>query len=424
MAAFPQRFGRYRLLECIGRGGMAAVYRAARQDPSGVEREVVVKMLLPRLARSARFVRLFKDEARLSAQLRHDNVVRVHDFGVVGGTPFLELEHLSGCDLERLWRALAAHGRRLPVAATLAIVREVCRGLAYAHAFVDDAGEARPIVHRDVSPGNVMICRDGAVKLLDFGLARLTRGETLTIDTFRGKLAYMSPEQLDRRQLDRRADVFALGALLHELCTGRRLFGAGDDGETVRRVQRLVIDPPSAHNREVPPALDVIVLRALRHDPEQRYPSAAELLAALEGLGGAATRAELVRHLAAAAPELFTTACEACGRRLPFGVECLGCKTQVDPVGVLPPLTARAVTPPPVVRPPPAVTPPPGVTPPSLVPRSPRTSPSPRWLGRRWLLLRLTVSVLRRSAEAWAAQLLYLRAASSLARLAGARRAR
>jgi serine/threonine protein kinase len=330
----PMRFGPYLLTDCLAVGGMAAVYKGKRHGSAGFEKQVVVKTILPHLAKSSRFVRLFEEEARLSAQLLHNNVVRVNDFGIVRGTPFLELEYLCGMNLLELWNTVNDRGERLPVPIALVLASEVCRGLSYAHSFVDEAGRHRPIIHRDVSPANVMICRDGSVKLLDFGLACLTRGETIAIETFQGKIAYMSPEQLDRRQLDRRADVFAFGTLLHELLTGRRLFAASDDGETLRRIQSLLIDPPSALNPAVPSALDVIVLRALMHDPDQRYQSAAEMLAALEELSELeASRKKLLSYLGSVGPDVFTTACDSCGTRLPCGVECRTCKTVADPTG-------------------------------------------------------------------------------------------
>ncbi|HEX8950422.1 MAG TPA: serine/threonine-protein kinase, partial [Polyangia bacterium] len=270
------RLGPYLLTECLGIGGMAAVYRAQRRGEPGLEADVVVKTLLPEHRRNQRYVRMFKDEARLSAQLQHDNVVRVHDFGHIAGIPFLEMEDLTGWNVQQLWDAAAARGERVPLPIALALVTEACRGLAYAHSFVDGAGARRPIIHRDVSPANIMICRDGSVKLVDFGLAQQTRGETLAIDTFLGKLAYMSPEQLERRQLDRRADVFALGVTLWELVVGKRLFAGADDAATLQRLQTLVVERPSRLNPAASPTLDAIVLRALHKDPAQRYQSAAE----------------------------------------------------------------------------------------------------------------------------------------------------
>jgi serine/threonine protein kinase len=381
----PMRLGPYLLTECIGVGGMAAVYRGKRRSTAGFETQVVVKTLLPEHRKNQRYVRLFKEEARLSAQLRHNNVVRVHDFGMLADTPFLEMEDLSGWNLQQVWNALAQRKERLPLPIALTLVTEACRGLAYAHAFVDDKGARRPIIHRDVSPANVMICRDGSIKLVDFGLARLTSGETQKIDTFLGKIAYMSPEQLDRRELDRRADVFALGVTLHELLTGQRLFGIGNDHQTLVRLQTLVVEPPSTVNPDVPAALDVIVLRAIQRDPNQRYQSAAEMLAALDALGAVtASRTQLLSYLGTMAPDVFTHACDECGAKIAWGASCVSCKTRLDPA-----LFAEedAAEPPPV-----------------SATASPRTATLPiRWLSRRWLLLRLTLCVLWRTFDSWIA---------------------
>jgi serine/threonine protein kinase len=384
----PMRLGPYLLTECIGTGGMAAVYKGKRRGTAGFETSVVVKTLLPEHRKNQRYVRMFKEEARLSAQLQHNNVVRVHDFGMLADTPFLEMEDLSGWNLQQVWSRLAARGERLPVSIALTLVSEACRGLAYAHSFVDDAGVHRPIVHRDVSPANVMICRDGSVKLVDFGLARLTRGETLEIDTFVGKIAYMSPEQLERRQLDRRADVFALGVTLHEMLTGKRLFGVGSDHETLQRLQTLVVEPPSVTNPDVPAALDVIVLRALQHDPDLRYQSAAEMLAALDALGGLmASRTNLLSYLGTMAPEVFTHTCDGCGARVAWGADCASCKTRAEPS----PFDERDDAPADVM---------PALVPLSDAPARTMTAPI-RWLERRWLILRLSLCVVWRNLDAW-----------------------
>jgi serine/threonine protein kinase len=330
----PIHFGPYELSECIGRGGMAQVWKGKRRGCAGFEKQVVVKTILPNLVGDARFVRLFTDEARLSAQLLHTNIVRVHDFGFVGRQPFLELEYLVGLNLKELWERVTARGQRFPVPIAITLVTAICRGLAYAHSFVDDAGEHRPIIHRDVSPANVMICRDGSVKLLDFGLARLTRGETLHVEMFQGKIAYMSPEQMEKGNLDRRADVFGLGAVLHELLVGRRLFGAGDDAETLRRLTHAEIAPPSSLNLDVPAALDVITMRALMRDPDERYQSATEMLAELDDLSAhAASPKRMLAYLGSVGPEIFTTACDGCGQRLPWGIDCRTCKTLLDDDG-------------------------------------------------------------------------------------------
>ena len=326
----PKRLGPYVLIDCIARGGTAAVYRAKRRGAAGFEKPVVVKMILPELAQDPRFVRFFAEEARLVARLCHANIAQVQDLGVIGGTAYLELEYLAGMNLKQLWELALSRRELIPLGVTLAIVTEACRGLAFAHAFVDENGRHRPIIHRDVSPANVMVCFDGAVKILDFGMASMTRGETLSIDTLKGKPAYASPEQLERRQVDRRADVFALGTLLHELLTGRRLFAAENDIETLRRIATLPIEPPSKRNPQVPSFLDKMVLKALARDPDARYQSAGELLAELEGLSAlTASRARLVGYLAQVAPEIYGTPCDACGRRLAPGAECTSCKTDV-----------------------------------------------------------------------------------------------
>ncbi len=380
----PMRLGPYLLTECIGVGGMAAVYRARRRGVSGFETCAVIKTLLPEHRRNQRYVRMFKEEARLSAQLSHANVVRVHDFGHVAGIPFLEMEDLTGWNLSQLCDATAAAGARVPMPIALAIITEACRGLAYAHSFVDDKGVHRPIVHRDVSPSNIVICKDGAVKLVDFGLAQLTRGETLEIDTFLGKLAYMSPEQLERRQLDRRADVFALGVTLYELVSGRRLFAGANNVETLKRLQTLVVEPPSRLNPSAPAALDVIILRALHRDPDQRYQSAAEMLAALDAIAHpVASRAQLLAHLGNLAPEVFTHACDGCGARVAWGSECASCRTRVEPSAFDEPEAAAALVPLP----------------------EPSTELALRaragaWLQHRWLVLKLTLVVLWRQLDA------------------------
>jgi serine/threonine protein kinase len=389
VAALPTRlplhFGPYELLECIGRGGMAEVFKGKRRGCAGFEKQVVVKTILPNLASDERFVRLFTEEALLSAKLLHNNIVRAHDFGFVGRRPFLELELLVGWNLKELWERVTARSERIPVAITLTLVTAICRGLAYAHSFVDEGGEHRPIIHRDVSPANVMICRDGSIKLLDFGLAQLTHGETLQIETFQGKLAYMSPEQMERRCLDRRADVFGLGAILHELLVGRRLFGVGDDAQTLRRLTDAEIEAPSTMNPEVPAALDVIALRALTRDPDERYQSAAEMLVALDELSGqAASPTHLLGYLGSIGPEMFTTACDLCGERLPWGVECGMCKTQIDEGD-----DVAAATVAPVAAPPPPVSA--ARSAPPRRPRAPIPPPTlPMWqmraVGPRWLL--------------------------------------
>jgi serine/threonine protein kinase len=331
-----QRFlGPYLLQECIGKGGTAVLYTARRTGAAGFEKQVVVKTILPEHAGNARFVALFQEEAKLQAQLFHANIAQVQDFGIMRGTPFLELEVLKGWNARQLFDRLQQTGRRLPAAIAALVLNEACRGLAYAHAFVDDKGRLRPIIHRDVSLQNVMLCRDGAVKIIDFGLASVTEGETLSIETFHGKLAYMSPEQLESGQLDRSADVFGFGVVMWELLTGRRLFAADTDEQTLRNMLSAKIELPSHFNAEVGHDLDAVVMKALARDPLERYSSAGELLTALEALNRApASRGALLSYLGSVAPEEYTSPCEACGAAVPHGRECNRCCTFVEPAKV------------------------------------------------------------------------------------------
>ena len=229
MTSSRTRFGAYLLTDCIGQGGMAVVYRAKREGWSGFEKTVVVKAMLPALAAHREHVDRFIAEAKIQAQLSHPGIVQVHDFGVFDGTPYLVMEHLSGVNLSQLLNALAQSRRRMPVAVALVIATQMCHALGYAHAFRDSTGARRQIIHSDVSPSNVMVCRDGSVKLLDFGVAKIIDAcDYDTSQTVQGKFPYMAPEQVNRLPVDRRADVFAAGIVVHEMLAGRRLFAGAD----------------------------------------------------------------------------------------------------------------------------------------------------------------------------------------------------
>jgi serine/threonine protein kinase len=300
---------------------MAVVLKATRQHPAGFSKTVVIKTILPSLS-SPRTFELFGAEARLSAMLSHPNIVQVYDFGVADGVPFLVLEYLEGHSVDRLRRELVRRRVTLPVGAALRIAYDLCQALAYAHHFVDPKGERRQIIHRDVSPSNIMICRNGVVKLLDFGVAKIThenwRGRT---NSFHGKYSYMAPEQVSEGVIDRRVDVFAAGIVLHELLSGRRLFGGGGELDTLKKVALARVEPPSLFNPDVPRALDRVTLKALSRDPDARYASAQEMIADLEGLKEQFfTQKQLALFCADFLPEGRMARCHRRGESLVAGV--------------------------------------------------------------------------------------------------------
>jgi eukaryotic-like serine/threonine-protein kinase len=278
-------FGRYRLLERIGAGGMAEIYKAVAVGDQGFARTVAIKRIREEVAQVADIGQLFADEARLCALLDHPNIVQVIDFGSVAGSHYLAMEHLKGKNLDEVMFVLRRRRERLEPELALFIGREVARGLAYAHALCDERGRPLHIVHRDVSPANIMLVHAGAVKLLDFGIARITSELRQAVTQgrgLRGKCPYLAPEQITGGLVDGRSDIFALGVVLWEMLTGQRLFDGDTDLATIDSVLSRVIPPPSAVTGDVPPALDGIVMAALARDPDRRYRSADAVAADLD----------------------------------------------------------------------------------------------------------------------------------------------
>jgi serine/threonine protein kinase len=278
--AFPQPFGRYELLERMGSGGMADVFRAASVGSQGFRRVVVIKRVRRALAGSPEILRLFRDEARISALLNHPNIVQVHDFGRVDGAPFLALEYVQGRDLRAVLRALTATGRRMKPATAVLIGRQVAQALHYAHTLRDPDQQHFQIVHRDINPTNLMIARSGMVKLLDFGVAKASvhAGKVQTDPpAIKGKLSYLSPEQALCHVVDGRSDVFSLGATLWEMLTGRKLFAGATEFERIRNVLEAPIAAPSSLASGISPMLDAVVLHALERDVGRRYQNAQEM---------------------------------------------------------------------------------------------------------------------------------------------------
>ncbi|MFN0253498.1 MAG: protein kinase domain-containing protein [Kofleriaceae bacterium] len=274
----PAPFGKYYLLERINVGGMAEVFRAKAFGVEGFERLVAVKRILPNIAEDKEFIRMFIEEAKLAVQLNHANIAQIFDLGVVDGSYYIALEHVHGRDLRGIFDRCRAAGEAMPVAQACFVVMKVCEGLDYAHNKRDQAGRELSLVHRDVSPQNVLVSFEGEVKLIDFGIAKAAgKGSKTQAGILKGKFGYMSPEQVRGLPIDRRSDVFSCGIVLYELLTGERLFVGESDFSTLEKVRNVEILPPSTYNRKIPDELERIVLKALAKDTEDRYQNAIDL---------------------------------------------------------------------------------------------------------------------------------------------------
>ncbi len=273
----PQEFGDYHLLEKIATGGMAEVWRARAYGMAGFEKILVIKKVLDTLSKDEEFIRLFIDEARISVQLLHVNIVQVFDLGQVEGAYYMAMEYVHGLDLARLVSRSRPLGP-FPVPLALFIASEVLKALQFAHDRTDDDGNHLRIVHCDISPQNVLISYAGEVKITDFGISRAAFQATSMHEVIRGKYAYMSPEQVDGKELDGRSDLFSLGIVLYELLTGRRLFKAKSRDETLARVRRAEVPSPRSYRPEVSEDLEGILLTALAQGREDRFQTAAEML--------------------------------------------------------------------------------------------------------------------------------------------------
>ncbi len=264
--------GPYRLLRRIATGGMAEVYEARRTGPSGWQRRVAVKCILPQHAKDADFVEMFVDEARLAARLEHPSIVSVHDFGEIEGTLYIAMELVDGTNVGRLIRSATAANERVPLAALLEVGAEAAAALAYAHELHDDDDRPLGIVHRDVSPANLLLTRRGEVKLADFGIARFSEAAHRTDEGHvRGKLGYMSPEQVTGQKVDGRSDVFTLATVLAEMRLGEPLFGQGTDLEILVRIRNADLGMlSSADPTRMPSDLREVLVHALARKPADR----------------------------------------------------------------------------------------------------------------------------------------------------------
>jgi eukaryotic-like serine/threonine-protein kinase len=299
-ADVPARIGRHSVLGYLATGGMSEIF-LGRDHPSG--RPVVIKRILPHLARQGSFVAMFLDEARIGSLVHHPNVVEVHELGQVGTELFMVMEYLAGENASGLLRRLVGRNERLAYGLAAHIVAEACKGLHAAHELTDEKGHRIELVHRDVSPQNIFLTYDGAVKVLDFGIAtaahRLSRTAT---GELKGKFSYMSPEQCRGEALDLRSDVFSLGIVLYELSMQKRLFSRPNELLVLKAVCEDPITRPSREHADYPEILEDICMKALSRDKDKRYQTAKAMQDDLEAavqllLGRTDARMELAYHL-------------------------------------------------------------------------------------------------------------------------------
>ncbi|MBN2498649.1 MAG: serine/threonine protein kinase, partial [Deltaproteobacteria bacterium] len=295
--------GAYQIVGRIGSGGMAEVFLGKALGAAGFEKKVAIKRILPAYTKDDRLTALLIEEAKIACCLSHANLVGVLDLGEQQGRYYVVMEYVDGADLESVVHAARRRGLAVPIGLRCWILRQVLAGLDYAHRCTDDAGQPLELVHRDVSPANILLSRAGEVKLADFGIAKARHRSVVTeAGMIRGKAAYMSPEQARGDALDGRSDLFAAGVVLYELLCGERLFEADSQLAVLEKVQCAALTPPSARVPGLPPEIDAAVMGALARNVDERYTTAREFDQALEaamaasGLGGSA--AELADFLA------------------------------------------------------------------------------------------------------------------------------
>ena len=261
---------------------MAEIWKAKAQGPAGFEKVLAIKKVLPHLVEDGEFIDMFVEEAKLVATLIHPNIVQVFDFGQVGKLDyFIAMEYVAGANLAQVLRRLGERGSRFPLEVSLYVVLEACKGLGHAHGKSDMSGDSLSIVHRDVSPQNILVSFGGEVKVTDFGIAKVASALTRTAEGHvRGKLAYMSPEQANTRSLDNRSDLFSLGVVLYELCLGKRLFAGSSSSEIFAKVTGFQV-PTDEELSKMPYEVAGVIKQALEPDPDERYQDAMEMEQAL-----------------------------------------------------------------------------------------------------------------------------------------------
>ena len=288
MTAIPQEgtsSNRYLILGRLAGGGMADIFLARSSSDAGVDRYVVLKRVLAERSKDPHFATMFLDEARLASQLQHPNIAQVHDIGKLGGSYFYTMEYVHGEDLRHVLMRLFALRRPFPLPLVLHIAIGALAGLHHAHTRTTRDGKPLGVVHRDVSPSNVMVSYEGIIKMLDFGVAKATQHSAESRSgTIKGKIAYLSPEQCQGTAIDRRSDIYSLGIVMHEMLTGRRLYKRDTDFAMMMAIVQEQVAPPSVQRPDVSPELDHLVLTALEKDPNKRFATAADMIEAIESL--------------------------------------------------------------------------------------------------------------------------------------------
>src|SRR5258705_1716453 len=300
-----RQFGPYRLVRQIAVGGMAEIHLAKTKGLAGFEKYVALKMIHPNFAEDEQFVQMLIDEAKIAVQLQHVNIAQTFDLGRVGDHYYITMEYVDGSDLYKILRRGSEQDLDVPLDVCAFVAKEVTTGLDYAHRKKDMAGNPLGIVHRDVSPQNVLVSHAGEVKLVDFGIAKATMKVRQTAaGVIKGKYYYMSPEQAWGDKLDHRSDIFSAGIVLYEMMTGQMLYLEEDLHRLLDMVRKADIAPPSTLRRDVPPQLERIAMHALAKVPGERYQQAADMANDLErflhGYSPVFTAAKLAKHLRAA----------------------------------------------------------------------------------------------------------------------------
>ena len=276
------RLGRYTVLRHLASGGMADVLLGKTEGIEGFERHVVLKRIRPEHARDQHFIKMFLDEARVAASLHHQNIIQVHDIGEADGEYFFAMEYVHGEDLRAILKAQAKQRTHVPLPFVIAIIAAAAAGLHHAHERRGSDKRPLHIVHRDVSPSNILVGYDGSIKLFDFGIAKAGTGDDTLAGHVKGKIAYMSPEQVTNGVVDRRSDVYALGVVLYELATTTRLFRGDSDHAVMEQIVHSRVPLPRVRRPDLTNELSTIIMTALSSDPDRRYQSADELRAALD----------------------------------------------------------------------------------------------------------------------------------------------